>query len=51
MNYETLANDIQRASTTKEETAAIVELVAEITPVSVDNYRLVGGGSSIVLFD
>jgi len=51
MNLETLALEIQRARTTKEETAEIAGQVAEITPISFDNYKLVGGGEAIVLWD
>ena len=51
MNVETLAHEIQRALTMKEETAEIAGQVADITPISFDSYKLVGGGEAIVLFD
>jgi hypothetical protein len=51
MNAEMLAREAQSTPATKEETAQVAGQAAEITPVSFDNYKLVGGGSSIVLFD
>jgi hypothetical protein len=51
MDFETLARDAQDVSATTKEAAAVAEQVADIRPVSFDAYKLVGGGSSIVLFD
>jgi hypothetical protein len=50
MNFETLAIETQNLLT-KEEVAATVEQTAEVTPISMDCFKLVGGGSAIFLFD
>lgn len=50
MKIETLAIESQ-VLLVKEEVSANAEHATEITPISMDCFKLVGGGSAIVLFD
>ena len=51
MNLETLSFDNQNTLTTNESAASASEQTAQITQMPTDCFKLVGGGSSIVLFD
>jgi hypothetical protein len=48
MNLDKLAVENQAATTTNQD-AAGADQASEITPMALESYRLVGGGSGIVL--
>jgi hypothetical protein len=49
MNLETLAIESQELATTHQAADCALEQDSEITPIAMECFKLVGGGSSIVL--
>jgi hypothetical protein len=49
MNLNTLAIESQDLFTSRQGADSAADNAPEITPVEMENYKLVGGGSSIVL--
>lgn len=49
MNLDTIAFENQSTITTDTDAACAADQVTEITPMSIECFRLVGGGTGIVL--
>lgn len=49
MNLDTLAFEGQATVTTNQDTGGGADQASEIIPMSIDCFRLVGGGTGIVL--
>lgn len=51
MKLEMLANEAEGLSTDRQAETVVSDLAAEITPISMDCFKLVGGGSSIIVLE